>query len=65
MGVEGLDLIRQLIISKTNQSSVQGMLLIDKNTTSCVEVNAYSNTSKSHFAVDWDQLHFAACAESF
>ena len=44
MGVEGLELTPQLIISNSNDSSVHGMLLIDKKLTTFVEVNASSDS---------------------
>ena len=49
MGVEGLDLTAHLIISKNNDSLVRGKLLIDKNMTTCVAVNASSDSGEFYF----------------
>ena len=49
MGVEGLNLIPQLIISKTDESLFQGLILTDKNLTTCVEVSVSSKSGKFYF----------------
>ena len=49
MGIEGLDLTPQLIMSNSNDSSVPGMVLIDKYMTTCVEVNTSSDSGEFHY----------------
>ena len=65
MDAEGLDLTPQLIISNSNDSSVRGMLLIDKNMTTCVEVNASSASGEFHFRLDLYFLRLHAFGSSF
>ena len=70
MGVEGLDLIPQLIISDTNDRMVQVTLLMDQDVTSCVEVSASSNTGRISVSNDLVSCCFTgvlnlACAGRF
>ena len=43
MGVEGLNLIPQLVIPHNDLQGGQIMLLVDKNITTCVEVKTCGN----------------------
>ena len=61
MGVEGLELTPPLIISKTNKSTDRGMLLllIDRDTATCVEVNVSSDLGKFYLRKDLHCMRFA------
>ena len=55
MGVEGLDLTPQLNIPVRGRD-IQAILLIDRNVSTCVDVNVWSKTGDFHFQPQFSNM---------